>query len=142
MDRMGNLGFFIFIFAIGCIPAVFYIKSIQDTLKLIDIKNRKIETKYNWLTLIPIPVFANIWSFIMVTLVANSIESEYKERGIAYKTKPTFITGLVMSIASCLAYFPPFKKYTAVLCMVFFLAYWAQIVQSKRNLTETQPEKV
>jgi len=78
----------------------------------------------------------------MVITVANSLEQEYKDRNIPFKNKPTYIIGIILSIVSCLAYLPPFKKYTGILWFILFFAYWAQIVQCKRTLIETQPQSL
>jgi|GEM_PF-2514765 len=142
MEIFGNSVFFIVLCLIGAIPLILFIRSIQNTLNLISPHNRKIKPSLIWLTLIPLPVLSNIWLFVLVTLVANSLALEYTERNIPYKSKPTFIIGITMSVISCLAYFSPFKKYTGILWFIFFFAYWAQIVRSKRDLIETQSKKI
>jgi len=142
MEQVGNTGTFIIVVIIALIPLILFIRSIQSTLKLIAPYNRKIKPEYVWITLIPLPIFTNIWSFILVTLVANSVALEYKERAIPFQSKPTFIVGLLMSITSCLAYIPAFKKFTAIGWFVFFFIYWARISQCKRKLVELQESSI
>lgn len=60
------------------IPAILFLLTQQNTLKAIRVENRLMRPGLVWLQLIPI--FGQIWQFIVVTRIAGSIRKEMASR--------------------------------------------------------------
>jgi len=66
----------LFLFTI--VPLIFYLLTVQNTFKQISAENRKMEPTEVWLGIIPI--FGYIWSFIIVSRLADSLKPEFEKR--------------------------------------------------------------
>ena len=85
---MGRLGlseiiFILIILGIMIIPQIFYLITLQKTIKEVSIENRQIQPNQVWLALIPL--FGLIWQFLMVNRIALSLQAEFKKRNINTK---------------------------------------------------------
>ena len=79
------------------IPAIFYLLTLQNTLKKVKKKNRTIEPGQVWLMFIPL--FNIVWQFIMINRIADSLKSEFAERNISIKEDRP---GAKIGIAYCI----------------------------------------
>jgi hypothetical protein len=136
-SRLGMFGTVIALVIIGAIPAILFVRSIQNTLKEIKPVNRKMSIPFVWLMLVP--VLDLVIQFVVVIKLSASIEQELKERGISYRGKPTLIAGIIFCILPYFSFYPPFEKYTKYLWFISFFFYWAQVVEYKRKLIDTKP---
>src|SRR6476619_6032311 len=93
---MGDLGFqeLLLLVVIGlCIlPVIFFLITLQNTLKIIEPQNRKMQPGYVWLVLIPF--FGIVWSFIMVKAIAESCKAQLEQYDVFYEQKPTYSVGI------------------------------------------------
>jgi hypothetical protein len=60
------------------IPAIFFLLTQHNALKAIQPANRLMNPGLVWLQLIPL--FGQLWQFLVVTLIANSIKKEFDSR--------------------------------------------------------------
>jgi hypothetical protein len=56
------------------LPLVFFLFTLQNTLKIISSENRKMPPANVWLIIIPL--FGILWQFIVVSRIADSIKNE------------------------------------------------------------------
>jgi hypothetical protein len=145
------------------VPAVLFLLSQQNTLRIIRGENRSMHPGLVWLQLIPI--FGQIWQFFVVTRIANSIQRELASRrddsimGLPDASaveelgkQPTFWIG----IAYCILYtvgiflnlFSPAEvrirdpqilpfiiaPLLSLAGMICWIIYWALLVRDKRKL--------
>lgn len=78
--------------AILLIPTIFFLLTLQNTLKAVQPGNRYMPPANVWLMLIP--VFNIIWQFIVVARVSDSIRAELAARGTPAGDRPTYSIGL------------------------------------------------
>lgn len=124
--------------------AIFYLLTLQNTLKAVSPPNRAMPPGQVWLLLIPF--FATIWNFIVVTKISKSIEQEFISRGIAIKRQPTFALGLVMCISQCvwplqtLMMRPaPVLALIGLVGLITFIIYWAKVNEYKKMMWRLPP---
>jgi hypothetical protein len=86
---------FIFLFTISgifLIPYIFYLLTLSNTLKQLQVRNQKIPPGNVWLLFIP--VFNLIWHFIVVIRISESLEAEYRDKNISISNRPTYSIGI------------------------------------------------
>lgn len=117
------------IFIIVLIPFIFFILTLQNTLKELQAENRKMKPSHTWLMLIPL--FGSIWTFYVVKQVSESLEAEYNTRNIPHKPKPGYNVGLAFAITGVLIYSPFFTGIISLANIVLFIAYWMNVNQHR-----------
>ena len=116
-----------FLIAIAFIPLIFFLLTLQKTLNVISVENRKMAPSNVWLMLIPL--FNIIWQFIMVSKIADSITWECMKLNIPVKeTKPTYSSGLTWNILSVCSFIP----IVPLVSLVFWIVYWTKVNQYKK----------
>lgn len=136
----GILISFAFIAAL-LIPFIFYLVTLQSTLRIVSPENRKMPPSNVWLLLIP--VFGLIWHFIVVSRMADSISAEAKAKGIPVsEPKPAYGFGLVMCILKCMLFLPILHFYAGVAALVCWIIYWVKIAEYKNRLRASQSASV
>lgn len=126
---------FIFLgFVLVFIPAIFFLLTLQNTLKEISVENRKMPPSNVWLMLIPF--FNIVWQFIMVDKIAQSIGAECERLHIAVATyKPTYTNGLAWNICNCLSFIPFVGGLAA---LITFILYWVKVSEFKKLIKANQ----
>ncbi|MBV6879037.1 hypothetical protein NG800_003100 [Epilithonimonas ginsengisoli] len=113
------------ILGIFIIPYIFYILTLQSTLKEIKFENRTLSDGSLWLLLLPI--FNLIWHFIVVNKIASSLANEARSRNLNLgEIKP----GQSIGIAMCILNMIP---YLNVIGFILWIVYCVKI-NSYRNL--------
>ena len=75
--------------ALTLIPKIFYLITLQSTLKAISEENRKMPPNNVWLQLIPL--FGIVWHFIIIKNMADSISAEANLKNIKiFRKMPKF----------------------------------------------------
>jgi Na+/phosphate symporter len=124
----------IILLALFLVPGIFFLLTLQNTLKVISPENRKMQPSNVWLMFIPL--FNIIWQFIMVDRIAQSISAECVKLNIAVKqTKPTYNIGLAWNICNCISFIPIIGGLTA---LVMFILYWVKVGEYKKLLLVNQ----
>jgi hypothetical protein len=142
------------------IPAILFLVSQQNILKAINPENRLMNPGFVWLQLIPI--FGQVWQFIVVTRIADSIKKEigagqddsvlgfsdissveeHNERptymiGIAYcsfSTAALFFNILFRSKASSIPLIAMVISFSFLIGMICWIVYWVRLAKYTRKL--------
>lgn len=122
----------IFFLILLLIPAIFYVLTLQNTLKAIQPQNRKMAPINVWLLFIPI--FNFVWNFFVVTNITKSIDAEYASKGVNDKTMNTYNIGLAMSILYCINWIPLLSVLTAIPTLICWILFWVQISGHKNRI--------
>lgn len=141
MELLGATWFIFLIFGvllILLIPFIFYLITLQNTLKEVKYENRKMEPGLVWLMFIPL--FNLVWQFIVITRVADSIQAELTERGQQVTERPGYNIGLSYAILSVCSLLPiPFiKSLLSLAALICFIIHWVKIAEYKRLLIHTR----
>ena len=127
-------GFQFLFLALFLLPGIFFLLTLQNTLKSISEENRKMPPSNVWLMLIP--VFNLVWQFIMVDKIAQSIGAECARLNIPVKDpKPTYNIGLVWNICIFLSIIPILGGLAA---LITFILYWVKVAEFKKLILANQ----
>jgi len=132
---------------IDIVIKIFYVLTLQNTLKQVEPKNRKISPEQLWLLLIP--VLTVFFGFVVVKNIAASLELELRDRGINDVKMPTYDIGIALYILGTvnllyyLKYFgfiSPFLSvillFPAIAGFICFIVYWVKVYQYKEKLLQ------
>ena len=127
-------GFQFLFLALFLIPAIFFLLTLQNTLKAISEENRKMPPANVWLMFIPL--FNIVWQFIMVDRIAQSIGAECSRLNIPVKeNKPTYGIGLAWNICNFLTIIPFIGGLAS---LVTFIIYWVKVSEFKNLIKANQ----
>jgi len=119
------------------LPAIFFLLTLQNTLKAISSENRKMPSANVWLLFIP--VFNFYWQFIVVDKIAQSISLECEKLQIPVKeARPTYNLGLCWNICYILFLVPVIKLFVAVILTIFWILYWVKVNQYRELIIENK----
>jgi len=122
--------------------AIWYLNTLANTLKAINIKNRKITPMDVWMLMIP---FFNYYYYFVVTKrLSQSIENELKSHSIPTH-KPLYDFGIVTAaafsingITSILTRFSLFPEVMSLgislVAITIWIIYWVQVAGFKKQL--------
>ncbi|MBL0329741.1 MAG: hypothetical protein IPP64_10070 [Bacteroidetes bacterium] len=123
--------------AIGLIPQIFYLLTLQKTLNEVSPQNQKLPPGQVWLILIPL--FGLVWSFIVVNRIADSLKAEFISRGIQQtEDRPGYSIGLTYCILYCCSIIPFLGGLAALGGLVCWIIYWVKIAGYKTQLQQTK----
>lgn len=122
------------VMGIALIPIIFFLLTLQNTLKAVSPQNREMPPGQVWLQLIP--VFHYVWQFINVNNIAKSLEKEYRSRGIQTEPKPTYNIGLAYCILVCCSIIPGINIFTGLAAFICWIIYWVQVNNHKNKLAQ------
>ena len=133
---------FVFVFAIiflliCLVPVVFYLLTLQNTLKEVSDANRKMPPGQVWLQLIPL--FGTVWQFIIVNRLADSLRDEFASRNIqSNEDRPGFALGLTTCILTCMGMIPYIGMLFSLGGLVCWIIYWVKVSEFKRMLQQSR----
>lgn len=123
--------------ALFILPAVFFIITLQNTLKAISPENRKMPFANVWL--LCIPFFNFYWQFVVVNKIAQSIALECEKLRIPVKeSKPTYNLGLTWTICYILFLLPVIKLLIAIIIIPTWVIYWIKVNQYRKLIIQNQ----
>lgn len=134
------IGVVIGVFAVVLIPAIFYLLTLQNTLKAIRPENRTMTPGNVWLMLIPL--FNLVWMFIMITRIADSIRNELNARGTVTNERPTYNIGLVWCILFLVGRIPFIGGLFSLGCLVCWIIHWVKVNEYKKQFLAEPYEPV
>src|SRR3954454_17235547 len=131
---MGNFGFqelllLLIVLGIYLIPIIFFLITLQNTLKIIEPQNRKMQPGNVWLLLIPL--FGFVWSFIMVNAIADSCKAQLEQYDVHYEQKPTYSVGMGWAVCMVLSVI---VKLFSIVSIVMFITYWLKVNDVRKQL--------
>ena len=119
--------FLLFFIVLAFVPFIFLLITLQKTMNVISVENRKMPPSNVWLMLIPL--FNIVWQFIMVSKIAESVTEECIKLNIHTKeSKPTYNSGLTWNICNLIAFIPIIGGLAALLT---FILYWVKVNEYK-----------
>lgn len=119
------------------IPFIFYLLTLQNTLKAISPENRKMEPGMVWLMFIP--VFGMVWQFIVVNRMADSIQAQLNKAGVSVTSRPAHGVGIAMCVLFCTGWIPVVGSLGTVAGIICWIIYWVKIAEFKKNI-ESLPD--
>lgn len=124
--------------ALFILPAVFFVITLQNTLKAISPENRKMPYANAWLLFIPL--FNFYWQFVVVDRMAQSIAMECEKLHILVKEKnrPTYNLGLTWCICYVLFLIPAVKLTAAIIIVPTWIMYWIKVNQYRKLIIQNQ----
>ena len=132
-----STAFQVLFLALFILPAVFFVITLQNTLKAISPENRKMPFANVWLLFIPL--FNFYWQFVVVNKIAESIAMECEKLQIPVKeTKPTYSLGLSWNICYILFLIPIARLWMSIILMITWILYWIKVNQYKKLIIENQ----
>jgi len=111
--------------AVLLVPAIFYLLTLQKTLKRCSPECRAMNPGMVWLMFIPL--FNIVWHFFIVLNLAKSLGAEFQKRGLAEDPKPGQTIGLVMCILACCGIIPILGILCSLGGFVCWIIYWVKI---------------
>lgn len=109
----------------GLIAYVFFVLSLQKALKQCSEEYRTISPGLVWLIMVPVVnFFAN---FFVIIKMSQSLDSEFKARGIDEDTTTTMWIGIAYSILTVTAIFSAITVISQLLSLVCLIVYWLKI---------------
>ncbi len=131
---MNQTSVFQFVFLLlFIIPVIFFLRSLQNILKIISPGNRRMSPSNVWFILIPI--FGIVWQFMVVSKIADSIKAECTRLNILVnESRPTYIIGLVYCISYLLLLIPSAKVIGSFAVLVTWILYWIKVNECKNLL--------
>jgi hypothetical protein len=123
-------------FAIFLAPGIFYVLTLQKTLKKCAPESRTLEPGLLWLFLIP---FVNIvFHFFIVLGMAKTLRNEFNRRGITIADpNPGQALGLAMCIIPCGCVLVPLSFVLIPAYLVLWIIYWVKMAGISSSLGET-----
>ena len=118
---------------IGIVINIFYLLTLNNTLKLVKAGNRQMEPGQVWLILIPF--FGLVWQFIVVQKIADSLKAEFADRNISVgDERPGYNIGLAYCILFCCSIVPVLGGLASIGGLVCWIIYWVKINEFKARL--------
>jgi hypothetical protein len=111
--------------AIGLIPAIFYLLTLQKALNRCSPENRAMAPGMVWLMLIPLVNI--VWQFFIVINVAKSLGAEFQKRGMVEEPDPGKKIGMIMCILACCGWIPLLGILCSLGALVCWIIYWIKI---------------
>jgi hypothetical protein len=137
LSELGLIFLALALVALILIPKIFYLITLQSTLRAISEENRKMPPNNVWLQLIPL--FGIVWHFIIIKNMADSISEEANLKNIKIdEQKPAYNIGLAMCILDCFFIIPYLNFLTGVASLICFILYWIKINSYKGKIINSQ----
>lgn len=125
-------------FMIGMlVVTIFFLLSLQKNLNAVSEGNRAMNPPLVWLNLIPLFVLG--WIVYTVIKISESLDNEFKQRGIQTEGKPAYNLGLTYAIlvASSIiwSWIPFISLIVGIATLVIWIMYWVQISKYTKQLS-------
>ena len=131
------LVFVIIFIVITAFPIIFYLLTLQGTLREISSENRKMQPEQVWLSMIPL--FGVIWQYFIVARMADSLYLEFSKRNIQNtEQRPGYNYGIAYCILLAASIIPILGFLAVLGAAVCWVIYWVKISEY-RNLLRQNP---
>jgi hypothetical protein len=117
------------------IPYIFYLSTLSSTIKLCAEHNQALTPNSVWRVFIPI--YGNIWHFIMVGKIADTIHNELRERNQEVLERPGYSIGITSLVLQLLGVIPKIGGIFSLAGLVCWIIYWVKINEYKQRLLST-----
>ena len=121
------------VLGIFLLPGIFYVLTLQNTLKQCSPASRTLEPGMTWLYLVPLVNI--VFHFFIVFGIAKSLRNEFDRRGIpCSEPLPGQSIGLAMCICACCTVIPLLGLLAAIAHVVLWIVYWVKVAEFSRML--------
>ena len=121
---------------ISLVPFIFYLLTLQQTLRQVRPEFRKMPPGQVWLLLIP--VFSIVWQFFVISWMSESLKKEFEIRGIPKEEdRPGYSIGLAFCILSCVSFIPFLGIFTGLGAFVCWILFWVKMNDCKNRLNNS-----
>lgn len=122
-------------------PVIFYLLTLQGTLREISRENRRMQPEQVWLSLIPI--FGIVWQYFIVSRVADSLYLEFRKRNIYVpEQKPGYNFGIAYCILISVSIIPMIGLLSVIGAAVCWVIYWVKISDYRNLLRQNPPNYI
>lgn len=127
------IGLLLIILVGGLVAQIFYLLTLQNTLKAISSENRKMDPSQVWLVFIPL--FGLVWQFIMINRISDSLKAEFAERGIpSAEDRPGYSLGITYCILLVCGIVPVLGGLASLGGLIVWIIYWVKMNEFKNLL--------
>ncbi len=98
------------LYAGGIVVTIFYLLALQHALERCSCANRTMTPGLVWLLLVPL--FQEVWAFLVVIALGRSLGNEFRSRGLAAPSRPGQSLGLAMAAVGASGYVLGLGLYT------------------------------
>lgn len=123
---------YLIVIALFLTIAIFYLLTLQNTLKEVSPENRLIPDGYVWLMLIPF--FNMFYAFYLYPKICDSIKNECEARNISEKGDYGKTLGLVMAALGVISVIPGIPEILSLANLALFIVFWVKIHGYKTKL--------
>ena len=127
----------LFLLPLAIIPGIFYALTLYRTLDRCAPESRAMEPGLVWLLFIPL--FNLVWSFVVVSKIATSVEHEFQRRGVTGRIDAGRELGLAMNILACIGLIPIIGILPGLAGAVCGIVYWSKIASLSARLVPAFP---
>ena len=121
---MGIMCFYGVVIVIAVIVQIFFLKTLSKCFQQIAPRNRSMEPGQVWLALIPL--FGTVWIILTILRLAESLEKEYRSRGLQGDGDFGKQSGLIYIVSSFIC---------GCVAVVFWIIYWMKISGYTKELS-------
>jgi len=126
----------ILLFIAGIIVVnVFYLLTLQNTLKEVQDANRKTAPTNVWLMFIPL--FNLIYPFILYPQICDSVKDEYRYRGLKQDGDFGRGIGIALPILTLCSIVPILGILASMAHLVLFIIFWVKMSEFKTELANS-----
>ena len=115
------------------IPFIFYLLSLQKTLKLVGPQHQSMSPGLVWLNLIPI--FSLGWHFYTVSKITQSLNSWHHSRDQQDPDNGANTLGITMCALMVATIIPLIGGLISIAALVIWIIYWVKIAGYNKQLT-------
>ena len=118
---------------------VFFLVTLQKSLKTISTYNRNMEPAAVWILIVPF--LGTVFMFFVADAIATGFKREFEQRGVFTQANPTYAMGLTMATLQCGYFLATFFTGATLFIMLFgfaipviWILYWVQVNQKRKEL--------
>ena len=111
------------------VPLIYFMLTLQNTLKVVEPQHRTMQPGNVWFMLIPI--FSFVWSFFVVAAIADSCKAQLEQYGLYSQEKPTYKLGTAWAL--CLL-FSIVVRLLSIVSLILFIVYWIKVNELRKQL--------
>jgi hypothetical protein len=125
-------GIFFLVLAVILAIGVLYVLTLRRALLRCAPQNRAVEPDTAWLLFIPL--FNLFWAFVLYPRISESLEREFRRRGLPIEANPAKSLGLSLAILHACSAVPLVNIVTGLPTLIVWILYWSKISGYSRQL--------
>ncbi len=120
------------------LPRIFYLLTMGRALSRCAPRNRTLTPGLVWLSIIP--MFGNLWDFVIVLTVGRNLTDEARSRSLQpAEDNPGLAFGIAYCLLNLFFWIPFINIFTGLASLICWIVYWAKIAAASRLLADSRP---